>query len=129
MPPVLAARDGVRFLAPVDGDFGGTWIATNEFGVSVCLLNGANLTGSSAIDSGSGERVTTRSRGLLIPELISAPSVALICEWVRAAYFALFAPFTLVALGTGQPAALVEWCGLRKTVHFHDEPCFMITSS
>jgi hypothetical protein len=129
MPPSLAARDGVRFLAPVDGDFGGTWIATNEFGVSVCLLNGANLTGSSAIDSSSGERLTGRSRGLLIPELISAPSVASICERVRAADFALFAPFTLAALGPGQAAALVEWDGLRKTVDFNDEPCFMITSS
>ena len=124
MPPGFAARDGVRFLAPADGDFGGTWIATNEFGVSVCLLNGANLTGSS-----DAERVATRSRGLLIPELISAPSVAVICERARAADFAPFAPFTLAALGPGQPAALVEWDGSRKRLCFQDADCFMITSS
>jgi hypothetical protein len=117
MPPDFAARDGIRFLAPVDGDFGGTWIATNEFGVSACLLNGA------------GNQCNVRSRGLLIPELISAPSVSVICERVRAADFAVFAPFTIAALGPGQPGALIDWDGSRKTVRFHDEPCFMLTSS
>src|ERR1700693_4285949 len=68
--PRLAVRNGTRFLAPVDGDFGGTWIATNEFGISVCLLNGA------------GDQHNVRSRGLLIPDLISAPSVAVVCERV-----------------------------------------------
>src|SRR5271166_4355031 len=100
MPPGFAAQNGVRFLAPVDGDFGGTWIATNEFGVSVCLLNGANLTASTGVK---------RSRGLLIPELISAPSVEAICGRVRGVDFALFAPFTIAALEPGHPAALFEW--------------------
>ncbi|HKD04625.1 MAG TPA: NRDE family protein [Bryobacteraceae bacterium] len=117
MPPDFAARDGIRFLTPVDGDFGGTWIATNEFGVSICLLNGA------------GNQRHIRSRGLLIPEVISAPSVPVVCELVRAADFAVFAPFTLALLGPHQPAALVNWDGSRKTVGFQDEPCFMLTSS
>lgn len=29
----------LRYLAPTDADAGGTWIAVNEMGVSVCLLN------------------------------------------------------------------------------------------
>lgn len=124
MPPRLAVQDSVRFLAPVDGDFGGTWIATNEFGVSLCLLNGAKVNGS-----GGGDRGTARSRGLLLPELISSSSVAAISEHVHSADFAVFAPFTLAAVGPGQPAALVEWDGVRKTVCLQDEPCFMLTSS
>src|SRR5271166_4952326 len=75
MPPRQATRDGVRFLAPVDGDFGGSWIATNEIGVSVCLLNGTNLTGSSG-----GRPRKARSRGLLLLDLISSSSVAAVCE-------------------------------------------------
>ena len=38
--PALVERGGVRFIAPIDADFGGTWIAANEFGISLCLLNG-----------------------------------------------------------------------------------------
>ncbi len=39
LPPALSERDGVRFLAPRDGDHGGTWLAVNEHGLTVCLLN------------------------------------------------------------------------------------------
>jgi hypothetical protein len=124
LPPRLTARDGVRFLAPVDGDFGGTWIAVNEFGVSICLLNGANLTGSPA-----AEQATARSRGLLLPELIASPSVDAICDRVRGADLAPFAPFTIAGIGPGQPAVLAEWDGSKKTIRFEDEPYFMLTSS
>jgi hypothetical protein len=30
---------GVRYLAPIDGRHGGTWILVNEFGLTLCLLN------------------------------------------------------------------------------------------
>jgi hypothetical protein len=123
-PPRFAVRDSVRFLAPVDGDFGGTWIATNEFGISLCLLNGANLTGSDSI-----YRAAACSRGLLLPELISSPSVAAVCERIHAADAAVFAPFTLAALGPRQAPALVEWDGARKIMRLQDETCFMLTSS
>jgi len=38
-PPAPGDRDGLHFLAPRDGRAGGTWIATNERGLAVCLLN------------------------------------------------------------------------------------------
>src|SRR5205809_93249 len=73
LEPRLAVRNDTRFLAPVDGDFGGTWIATNEFGVSLCLLNGASLTGSEIHAA-----APKRSRGLLLLDLIPESSVAAI---------------------------------------------------
>ncbi len=63
--PQLLCRDGVRFLAPIDGDFGGTWIAANEFGVSVCLLNGA----AKSHRAGDSHH---RSRGQIVLDLASA---------------------------------------------------------
>jgi hypothetical protein len=105
--PRLATKAGIRFLAPVDGDFGGTWIAVNEFGVTVCLLNGANLTGQQAV------AVRSKSRGLLIPDLVTAASAVAACELVGAMDLCLFDSFTLIALDPVCPSALVEWNGSR----------------
>lgn len=119
LAPSITARDGVRILCPIDGDCGGTWIGTNEFGVSVCLLNGTNC----------HVPHDTRSRGLLALDLIPLPSVASICEHIRAADLSVFAPFTVVALEPRRPAALVEWNGLQKSVRFRSERRSMLTSS
>jgi hypothetical protein len=37
--PTSQLNDGVQYLSPTDTDAGGTWIAVNHFGVTVCLLN------------------------------------------------------------------------------------------
>src|SRR6185295_1087684 len=122
--PRLAVRYGTRFLAPVDGDFGGTWIATNEFGVSVCLLNGPYLTNSEIHAAAPG-----RSRGLLLLDLIPLASVAAICNRLRETDLFAFGPFTLAALGPGRPVAILEWDRSKKTLRFEGAERFMLTSS
>ncbi len=37
--PSVQHADGVSYISPTDADAGGTWIAVNEFGYTVCLLN------------------------------------------------------------------------------------------
>ena len=37
--PNIFQRNQVSYISPTDSDAGGTWIATNQFGVTVCLLN------------------------------------------------------------------------------------------
>ena len=37
--PTSRMNDGVQYLSPTDADAGGTWIAVNQFGITVCLLN------------------------------------------------------------------------------------------
>lgn len=37
--PSLNDVNGVQYLSPTDADAGGTWIAANHYGVTVCLLN------------------------------------------------------------------------------------------
>ena len=72
---------GVRYVAPIDADFGGTWIAANEFGVSVCLLNG---------DAGTAP-FPQRSRGLLLRELAGKrPRVSCAAEATRPSPYAPF---------------------------------------
>ena len=37
--PTVQSADGVQYISPTDADAGGTWIAVNQFGYTVCLLN------------------------------------------------------------------------------------------
>src|SRR5438128_3586814 len=97
LEPRLAIRNGTRFLAPVDGDFGGTWIATNEFGVSVCLLNGIK----------DGSLPAQRSRGLLLLDLIGRTPAQAVREAVESADLSVYAPFTLATLEPGKPTLVV----------------------
>jgi hypothetical protein len=115
-PPRNAVRDGVRFLAPVDADFGGTWIATNEFGLSLSLLNGA-------------PGPSFRSRGLLVLDLISLPSIAALVDRVTTLDLSPYAPFALAGVEAQEPAAVVEWNGDRAAFSFPNESHFMLTSS
>ncbi|NND81450.1 MAG: hypothetical protein HKN50_03400 [Gammaproteobacteria bacterium] len=37
--PTVQATEQVQYIAPTDADAGGTWIAVNQHGIAVCLLN------------------------------------------------------------------------------------------
>ena len=118
--PRLQAEFGVRYIAPVDPESGGTWIAVNEFGVTFCILNA---------QADCPVAPPQSSRGLVIRELV----------WVRCAddgAFLLgqldltgFAPFTLALLEPGRPAALAHWSGRRVTIAGDGEPQMPLTSS
>jgi hypothetical protein len=102
LAPRLLERGGVRYIAPVDRDFGGTWIAANEFGVGLCLLNGAANT-----------RLVSRqlSRGLLVRELACAPSGVECVLWLKQLDLRPFAPFTLLVLEPERSTMLATWDG------------------
>jgi hypothetical protein len=97
--PAVHMRDGVRFIAPIDGDLGGTWIATNEFGLSLCLLNGPR-------SAGDPPRL---SRGLVILKLISASSADEVSHRIRQLDLRGFASFTVVTLQMAEPARVTNW--------------------
>lgn len=65
-PPTLRAGSP-RIVAPTDADAGGSWIAVNDRGLTVCLLNGYQ----------SGDRTGTFvSRGQIVLELARQRDVA-----------------------------------------------------
>ncbi len=116
--PRTFEANGVSCVAPTDGDFGGTWISTNEFGVTLALLN----------RSGQGSRAS-RSRGLLVRELAGSRSVADVQDAMRRAPLDSLAGFMLVALEPGSPAALFEWDGRNQTQLKNAEHRMPLTSS
>ncbi len=120
--PQLLCRDGVRFLAPIDGDFGGTWIATNEFGVSVCLLNGAAKSHRAA-DSHH------RSRGQIVLDLASAKSLQEVQARLWQYDLSSYEPFTLAVLERGQREMIMEWDGTEKRLLAIGESYLPLVSS
>ena len=118
--PMVIQRGGVRYVAPVDADFGGTWLAVNEFGVSVCLLNGG---------AGLQSARPRRSRGLLLRELAWACSAGECVLWLKQLDLGPFAPFVLLVLEPGRSAILAEWSGRDLTVDPAGDAHMPLTSS
>jgi hypothetical protein len=118
-PPELRRdNDGTRFLAPRDPEHGGTWIAVNEFGVCVCLLNG----------SGTALSETPVSRGLLVHRLAGALSAKDVLHRAAAAKLDSFAPFVVLALDfETENAVSCEWS--QGELHICDRAGPHLTSS
>ena len=119
--PVVSQQDGVRFVAPRDGDHGGTWIAVNQHGVTVALLN--VYTGPPA----PGREST--SRGLLVLGLAIARSVAEAESRLRSLDRAPFQPFQLALFGPAEVPRAVHWDGTALDVRDLGEADRPLTSS
>jgi len=116
--PRVEERGGVRFVAPVDGDRGGTWIAVNEFGVALCLLNGQ-----------PAPRPVAQSRGMVIRELIWGESAAECVLGLKQLDLGRFAPFTLAILEPDRPTAVADWDGKHLIVTPFGDCRMPLTSS
>lgn len=119
LPPRIAIRDGVRYISPTDGDHRGSWIAVNEFGLAITLLNG-NVQGKSKPD---------RSRGLLVLDWVTARTSLAIAELFEAATLTCYAPFTVAVLHPGHKTQIHRWNGKKKTTLESPESNMPLTSS
>ncbi len=102
-PPEVRVADGVRMITPLDPDGGGTWIAVNQHGLSLCLLNGYRA---------SDDLVPApqfRSRGLLVTELATAASARDVLDDVKDRDLSAYRSFDLLVLGPDAPPRLASW--------------------
>jgi hypothetical protein len=118
-PPQVSVSNGVRYVAPSDGDFGGSWIVTNEFGVSLCLLNGYSWTALPR----------RKSRGLLLLELSDADSLHTVAQRVSRADLSVHAPFIMTVLQPDEPAMVIEWDGTEKLIEANGDSRMPLVSS
>jgi hypothetical protein len=135
LPPAVKMQNGVRYIAPVDVDGGGTWLGVNEFGVTCGLLNNYDVRSSSfrshSVEAPRRQHFKRRSRdeenlatnfisrGLLVTSLLdsSSPSKALITlENLR---LKDFRPFLLTLFAPNQPPMLCTWDG--ETLQIQNE--------
>ena len=125
LPPRLERRGRTRFIAPRDGDFGGTWIAVNEHGLSVCLLNGFPATGKQLDNPGR----EYSSRGLLPISLIEHHSTPPIAADLSAADLGRYRPFLLVAFAPAGAGLLARWSGADLEIDEGRPPVQPLVSS
>ncbi len=118
--PRLHETAAGRFLAPIDSDGGGTWIAVNDRGLGLTLLN------DYAADPGPG---AFESRGLLVIRLAAAGTPAAACAALAGADLGRYRPFRLVVLAPGAPAQVRHWDGRRETGETVGEPPLLTSSS
>ncbi len=122
LPAAVRERDGVSFLAPLDGDFGGTWLAVNQWGLTLALLNRYQ-------PAAAPPPADPRSRGLIILDLIPAPDLAAVDERLRRMPQKHHRPFTLLAIAPGAPVNRFAWDGARLQYDQHAAPGLILTSS
>lgn len=116
---------GARAIWPRDMEAGGTWIAAAEHGLALCLLN-LNLEPPLDLRGARG----LKSRGLVIPSLIGAPSGEQAMQALERQSLKAFAPFRLVAVdATGQELDVIEARWDRREIRFTRVPrvpaCFV----
>jgi len=90
IPPEMHEFDATRAIYPSDSD-GGTWIATNECGITLALLNWNDVALAS-------KAVKTRSRGRVIPTLIDSRSLWDLRAVISVSNLTGMLPFRLVGV-------------------------------
>jgi hypothetical protein len=122
LPPTVREQRGVPYIAPLDGDFGGSWLAVNTFGVTLSLLNRYRVEGYVA-------PTAPHSRGLLLLDLIVSPTASDIIPALRRTDLRRVQPFTLIIVAPDTPAHLARWDGDQLTFSTTAAPGLLATSS
>ena len=119
LPP---ARHG-DFLAPIDPEGGGTWLATNHHGLTLAALN--------VYEAGTrSPQLPIRSRGLLVTDLADAATLDALADRVRAHPHLLHTrPFHLLAVTADRTALDARWDGENLTLTPADLPLLRLSAA
>jgi len=122
LPPAVAETPHGRYIAPADSDQGGTWIAANDHGVTLALLNGYR-------ESRGPERASYTSRGRLVRELAQVATRQEFWRRLSPAALVPYRPLVLVLVLPSPPALIARWDGLDLVFHHDADRELPITSS
>jgi hypothetical protein len=103
LPPRESALRGVRYLGPIDLACGGSWIAANELGVTLCLLN--------RYPDPHPPGAPTSSRGLIVLGLADVAGVEDAGRRLADANLLAYRPFTLLVAQPGREVAAYTFDG------------------
>ena len=111
-PPEIHESDGTRAIYPGDGA-GGTWIAANEYGIVLALLNW------NAIVPYGIATARTQSRGRVIPALIASRSLPQMQAAFGVSILEGMLPFRLVGVFPSEKE-ICEWRWDATKLEFQD---------
>ncbi len=120
--PRLERRDGIVYIAPVDGDHGGSWIGVNQFGLTLCLLNQYTCW-----NPDPDQKYT--SRGLLLTSMLDLETCRQVHSRLLRTDLEQFPPFTLAVLSTSHALMQFDWTGRERLVQVDAETRVPLTSS
>jgi hypothetical protein len=104
-PAASRVSGSTRYLAPADGDFGGSWIAVNECGMTLALENGYVDADDSLREPEDG----FTSRGLLLTELIGCASVERVLDRLETMSLGPYRSFLLTIFSADGNGVLARW--------------------
>jgi hypothetical protein len=110
LPPRIIARDGLRFIAPIDPLGGGTWAGVNTAGVAMCLLN--------RYDVPYDIECSYASRGQLVLHALSCTTRSQAIAAAKSLDLNAYPPFVLLALDPHNPSGLLAWDGHHATIEW-----------
>ena len=122
-PPALPPHQRGVFLAPIDPEGGGTWLATNVFGLTLAALN--------VYEAATCEpEPPVRSRGLLVTDLADAATLAEFATRIQAhPHLRHTRPFHLLAVAPEQPVLDAHWDGQTLTLTQADLPVLRVSAA
>lgn len=103
LPPAIGQQRGTAFVAPRDGDHGGTWLGVNEHGVAVALLN--------FYPPEPPDVPSPVSRGHLVLGMLDCTRAPAVLTRLQNMMPDPYRPFYLAALDRGNPPAVRIWDG------------------
>ena len=121
--PRIHERDGVRFIAPVDANAGGTWVGVNEFGLAACLLNRYEPALATAPTAGF------TSRGLLLMSVLTAHSIQAIQNHIIDMRLDIYQPFQLVIAQLDAGPTVMDWTGSALRIDTQPDARLPLVSS
>ena len=113
---------GVKYIAPLDGDHGGSWIAVNQLGLTLCLLNRYG-------EMQPDETRTYISRGLLLIGLVDSRNTQQVTTRIHDHDLTQFRPFNLLAVSREAEVMLMEWTGSKYTLNKKAKDLLPLTST
>lgn len=105
LPPGIRVRGDTRFVAPLDGDFGGSWLAVNEHGLTLAIENGYTDLDDLAHEPAAG----FTSRGLLLTSLADCRSSASVLRRIEGLDLHRYRSFLLTVFDHDGSGLLARW--------------------
>lgn len=123
-PPSVESIDGTKVLSPRDPQGGGTWLAANEYGLIVCLLNNYGAQSRSVSGDQNG---TFQSRGQLVRHLAKLRTASEVGDQLRLKDLSVYPPFVLVAFSSGNEP--LQWLWDSQVLRENTQPESPVTTS